>query len=80
MRSFIQAAATSLPDGEEFVLVCGATGVWTVDACIGVNAVVFAPYRAKAALLPSRATSRLTALRLSARPASSNASQMASQG
>lgn len=79
MRSFIQAAATSLPDGEDIVLVGGATGVWTADACGGVNAVAFAPYRAEPAFLPRRATSRLTALQLSARPASSNASQMASQ-
>lgn len=79
MRSFIQAAATSLPDGGEVVLVGGATGVWTADACSRVNAVAFAPYLTKSARLPRRATSRLTALRLSARPASSSASQMASQ-
>jgi len=39
MWSFIQAAATSLPEGEEGVLAGEATGVRNADACSGVNAV-----------------------------------------
>ena len=80
MWSFIQAAATSLPDGEEVVLTGEETGVLNADASSGVSAVAGALRRATPALLPRRATSRLTALRLSARPASSSASQIASHG
>ena len=43
MWSFIQAAATSLPDGADVVLAGVETGVRNADACSGVNAVAGAP-------------------------------------